>query len=149
MSAKPVLLKRGASTRLPTQAAMSYFIHEDALMWSRLQVLAVVQLATLSAAYYNLESGKSTALPIIILVIGAVMTSLVFCLVKRSEAYRDAIKEEWLESKFRGFDVPLKGAAGLRGGEVAWIIFILALIIDVVFALEIRTGLLGLFPCME
>ena len=149
MSDRSVSPGPDASESLKPEAAMSYFIHQDALMWSRLQVLAVVQLATLSATYYVLESSKSTVLPVILLVIGAVMTILVFLLIKRSEAYRDRIKKQWLAKQFAGFDVPLKWPAVLRGGEVASVILILALIIDIVFGVETLTGLLGLFPWME
>jgi len=112
-------------------------------------VLFVVQLATLGAAYYVLESSKSAVLPVIILAIGAFMTWLVFILLKRSEAYRDAIKKQWLWQQFAGFDVPLKWPAVLRGGKVACVILILALLVDSVFAMAIVARWVRLFPCME
>lgn len=145
---------------LGEQAAMRYFCHEDALMWRRLDVMAVVQLATLSAAYYtrmahggkplqipylSIILGAGKILPVAVLALGLFMTVLVFLLIKRSEAYRDAIKDKWLSKQFKCFKVPLNNWSA-RGGFIARIIFGLAVAIDIVFGAEILSGFLGLFP---
>ncbi len=72
------------------------------------------------------------------------MTLMLFLLVKRSEAYRDAIERLWLSSSARRMRVKRKWYAPLRGKEIAWIIVILSIIADILGVLDVLWGWFGL-----
>jgi len=118
---------------------MSYFCHQDALMWHWFYIMAVVQTAALGAAYAARQDKYVCAG---VLILGAVMTAVLFLVSKRSEAYRDAIGKKWLSG--RTICVPRKLSAPLRGKEAALVIFILCIVADILLLVEVFCRLTGL-----
>lgn len=109
----------------------SLFLHQDNLLWNRLQTIGVIQIGTLSAAY-TLRS-SSRCLSLCVLSFGILLTLLIFFLLKRDELIRRDI-----ESRFGNifYNVPKKWYA-LPGSKATWVLIIILLIADILFALEI------------
>jgi hypothetical protein len=105
--------------------ALSFILHQDNLMWSRLQTMQAVQLAGLAAAY-ALRCQASLSVAIVSLT--ALLTLLAFCLLRRDFVIQERILDrfpqfEWSAS--RRVHAPLKGREG------AWAILALLLAADV------------------
>ena len=122
------------SNKLSPSDVLSYCIHQDSLMWSRLQTIGVVQVGALSAAY-ALQCEKWLSLSIILL--GIMLTLLVFFLLKRDELVRTA-NEKLLCGL--NFTRPRRWYAPLKGREVAWIIVGVLLLSDAAFAYVVHIG---------
>lgn len=67
-------------------ALMSYRLHQDALMWSRLQLLVGIQGGVLSGAYLLKELPFLGA---VLLILGVVLTAVLLATMLRDQAYRD------------------------------------------------------------
>ena len=108
---------------------VSLYLHQDNLMWNRLQTIGVIQIAGLGAAY-SLGSQKTLCFLVVAFVVA--LTLLVFFLLKRDELIRDKI-----EKQIPGLDygVGRKWFAPLKGREVSWAILALLLAGDIIFAL--------------
>ncbi len=64
---------------------LSYFLHQDRMMWSRLQTLLAIEGVTLACALKMQESKTSM---IILMIFGAVLSVLVIMLFYRDRQYR-------------------------------------------------------------
>lgn len=95
----------------------SFFLHQDNMQWSRLQTLGTVQVAALGGAYLVRED---RLVAIAAILIGFVLSVLVFLLFKRDEQYRLKVEEK-LEAL--NITVPRKWYAPLTGREIAWLVF--------------------------
>ena len=103
---------------------MAFFLHQDNLMWNRLQTMGVIQIGTLSAAY-GLKSNQ--VFSICILALGVLLTLCVFFLLKRDEVVRMRLEEQ-----LDGLDyaVDRKWYAPLKGREIAWILLVAIILSD-------------------
>lgn len=95
---------------------LSFIMHQDNLMWSRLQTIAVIQIGALSAAY---GLRKTEWLSLAILGFGLVLTPLTFFLLKRDELCRMKIEEQLPQLDW---GVDRTWFAPLKGREATWII---------------------------
>ena len=105
-------------------------------MWNQLQTIGVIQIASLGAAY----SLKETFIfSILIIILGAILTILMFFFIKRSEISRINLENQINELNF---SPKRKWSAPLKGREIAWIILSLLLSLDVIFIIAIYFKLL-------
>lgn len=65
---------------------MNYYIHQNGLMWNRLQFLVAVQAAVLTGAY---TMRSQAGLPVALLVLGFLLSLAVLLMMKRDEQIRD------------------------------------------------------------
>ena len=115
---------------------MAFFLHQDNIMWNQLQTIGVIQIASLGAAY----SLKETFIfSILIIILGAILTILMFFFIKRSEISRINLENQINELNF---SPKRKWSAPLKGREIAWIILSLLLSLDVIFIIAIYFKLL-------
>jgi len=114
--------------------ALSFILHQDNMMWSRIQTMEAVQLAGLAAAY---AVRCQPALSIAIVSLAAVLTLLVFCLLRR-----DAMIQTELLAKFPklGWSAPRKWDAPLKGREVTWIFLAILLTADIFIGVAAGLG---------
>ena len=103
---------------------MAFFLHQDNLMWNRLQTMGVIQIGTLSAAY-GLKSNR--VFSACILALGVILTLCVFFLLKRDEVVRMRLEEQ-LDSL--DYNVDRKWYAPLKGREIAWILLAAIILSD-------------------
>jgi hypothetical protein len=122
---------KGTRNSLSSSEMLSFFLHQDNLMWNRLQTIGVIQIAILSSAY-GLRSVKWLSLSILLL--GIVLTLIVFFLLKRDELIREKIDKKLGEMDYY---VPRKWFAFIKGREATWIITILLLVADIMLAVGI------------
>jgi len=117
-------VKSGKS--LSKSELVSFFLHQDNLMWNRLQTMGVVQIAALGSAY-GLRSTRWLSVSILVLAI--VLTLLIFFLLKRDELMRMKI-----EDQIEQFDysVSREWYAPIKGREATWIITIGLLAADII-----------------
>lgn len=112
---------------------MSYYLHQDHLMWSRIQTVIAVQAGSLGGAYTIRQDSPYIA--VLLMVLGVILTVLLYFLLKRDEQIRDVIE------KFMGSPFPLipepSWPALLRGRSIIRIVFTLLLFVDVGFAYSI------------
>ncbi len=115
-----------SSKSLSKSELLLFFLHQDNLMWSRLQTMGVIQIGAISSAY-ALRSTRWLSLSI--LFFGIVLTLLLFFLMKRDELMRTRIEEQLGALDYRVFR---KWYAPIKGSEAAWIIIISLLAVDVI-----------------
>ena len=109
----------------------SFFLHQDNLMWNRLQTLGVVQIGALSSAY-----GLRTTrwLSLCTLVLGFFLTLLIFFLLKRDELIRMKIEKQHDQLEY---SVPRVWYAPIKGREATWIIVGGLLAADVILGVAV------------
>ena len=105
---------------------VSYYLYQDGLMWRRLQLLGIVQVATMTAAY---ALRPQQVLAIGILVFGAILSLLLYFLLKRDQEYRDCIEKK---ISVILLVVPRKPQAPLKGREIVWILFGVLAVVNVI-----------------
>jgi hypothetical protein len=110
---------------------VSYAIHQDNLMWSRLQTLGIVQVAALSGAY---ALRADTGLALSVLALGVVFTMLLLFLLKRDQLMRDKLEEQVPDLDY---GVHRCWCAPLKGREVASLLFAGLFIVDIVLGVAI------------
>ena len=120
---------------LSPENAMSFILHQDNLMWSRIQTMAVIQVAAVGAAY---ALRPTPSLSIGVLILALVLTFLVFGLLRRDELQRSKVHET-LEAL--NWSVPRSWYSPLRGGETTWVIFFLLVGVDVLLGILILSGI--------
>ena len=123
-----------SSSKLPDNDTMSFILHQDNLMWNRLQTIGVIQIGALSAAY---GVRNVTWLSLCILALGIILTILIFFLLKRDELQRMKIEKEFKKLDYHRVD--RKWYAPLTGKEIAWILILTLLISDLVLGIAIIT----------
>lgn len=128
------------SKSLSPSNLFSYFLHQDNLMWNRLQTIGVIQIGALGSAY-GLASTQWLSLSI--LVLATILTLVIFFLLKRDELIR--IKIEIHLGQF-GDSVSRVWYAPLKGREAIWIITICLLAADIILGLAV---ILNLIPVGE
>ena len=105
---------------------MSFFLHQDNLMWSRLQTIGVIQISVLSSSY----ALKSNCLiSFFILLFGIILSVCVFFLFKRDEVIRMKIEKQ---INILEYHVDRLWYAPLKGREIIWIILISLITADVI-----------------
>jgi|GEM_PF-1623186 len=104
--------------------ALSFILHQDNLMWSRIQIMHAVQFAGLAAAY---AVDDKAAVSIAILIVTATLTLLAFCLLRRDRIIQGELLD--LHPQF-GWSSPRKWHTPLKGSEVAWAYVVLLLAAD-------------------
>ena len=122
--------KHVESSKLLSQSELLlFFLHQDNLMWSRLQTMGVVQIGAISSAY-ALRSTRWLSLSILFL--GTVLTLLIFFLMKRDELMRMRIEEQLEALDYR---VYRKWYAPIKGREATWVFIIVLLSVDVILGI--------------
>jgi hypothetical protein len=120
--------------RIEWPQAFTFVLHQDNLLWSRLQTMQAIQVASLAAGY-SLAAQKTLALGVVLL--GSFLTVLLFGLLKRDELIRDQVMKDYLildwSAKPRWF-------APLRGGTTAWVLLGVLLFADGLLATEVARG---------
>lgn len=123
---------------ITSSSIVSLIIHQDSLLWSRLQTMGVIQIGTISAAF-----GAKLNVPfsICILVFGLILTLCIFFLLQRDRLDRKKLEEllgkqteELIYSTNRRWYVPF------QGDEMAWTILILLFIADIALGVAIIRG---------
>jgi len=105
---------------------MNFFLYQDKLMWSRLQTIGVIEIATLSASYSLKNNG---IISVSIIAFGTMLLSLVFYLLKYDEKVRDKINDILeMDYSVREYGFPI------RGRHVSWIIYVSMLLLNTCFA---------------
>jgi len=118
-------------SRLSPDNMMSFILHQDNLMWSRIQTIAFVQLAALSAAY-SVRSQRWLATSLIGL--GLFLTFLLFGLLRRDEMQRSKIHDQFPALKWT---VGRKWYSPLTGRETTWVFLVTLLITDLLMGLSV------------
>jgi len=125
-------VKQSKTSKSPSPGELfSFFIHQDDLMWNRLQTIGVIQIGALGSAF-GLASTRWFSLSI--LVLGILLTLVTFFLLKRDELMRMKI-----EGQLKQFDysVPRVWYAPLKGREATWIITISLLAADTMLGVAV------------
>lgn len=94
----------------------SYFLHQDRLMWSRLQTLMTLQAITLACSL-RLVSFRWAALLTILL--GGVLSYFIAWLYLRDYEYRDAFAKKF-EEKVESLFLPPAKRFPYKGGATFW-----------------------------
>ncbi|KPK95563.1 hypothetical protein AMJ80_04855 [bacterium SM23_31] len=115
---------------------LSFVLHQDNLMWNRLQTMGVVQIGALGAAY---GLRPICWLSISVLVLAFVLTILFFFLIKRDELMRTKIENQL--SQF-SYHVPRVWYAPIKGREETWIITIGLLATDIIIGVAVGLRLI-------
>jgi hypothetical protein len=113
------------NTEMTRDNAVSFILHQDKLMWSRIQTMQAIQLAGLASAY---AIRSQPIFSIAIVTLTGVLTLLVFCLLRR-----DAMIQYKFVRTFPELDwsAPRRWHAPLKGREVAWVLLLLLLACDI------------------
>ena len=122
------------NVELSQDQALSFVLHQDNLMWSRIQTMQAVQLAGLGGCYALRDT---VWLAISILFLGAMLTVLVFCILKRDQLIRDKL----LPASKLDWRVPLTWYAPITGTQVTWMILIVLLLADMVLGFSVVGGI--------
>jgi hypothetical protein len=119
---------------MTSEGALSFILHQDNLMWSRIQTIEAVQLAGLAASY---TVRSQPLLAITTASLTALLTLLVFCLLRR-----DAMIQTELLVKFPQFEwsAPRKWDAPLKGREVTWLVLVILLTADILIGIDAELG---------
>jgi hypothetical protein len=113
---------------------LSYFLHQNNLMWNRLQTVGVIQIGILGAGY---KLRTIPPLAYITLCFGAILTFLVLLLFNRDNFYRERFRKElcpplcWKAKKHK---------YALNGKWIARIMFGILIIADVALIMAISRG---------
>lgn len=121
--------------KITADGALSFLLHQDNLMWSRLQTMQAVQLAGLAGAY-TVRSTVPAA--IAILVVSALLTLLMFGLRRRDELILAEFQRSTLSMTWRA---PRKWYAPLTGRETTWALLAILLTVDVFAGYTIMRGI--------
>jgi hypothetical protein len=120
------------------RALMAYYIHQNQLMWSRVQILIAIQAGVLGGAY---TLRKLVVIDVVMLVFGALLTVFLLFMMRRDEQIRDA-NIGLLESMARSFSgtpfqlrPPPSGPARFRASVISRFAFYLFIVVDIVVAL--------------
>lgn len=146
------------------QALMAHYLHQDRLLWSRVQLLTAVQGAVLVAGFYTHSDNGWLAAAIMIA--GAIMTAIIFYLVTLDISDRDKhlkvmdklagsllpeeIKKKLREEKVNEPFIRLtSGYPYIRrfigGGRTLKCILIMFAVLDIALALQYKFGF-PIFP---
>ena len=112
------------------------FLHQDRLLWGRLQTLAIIEGSSLTAAFAVL--GKLGAS---IVALGTVLIGMAFTLATRDTEVRDHLRKEYLDpvhDKLQIYLAPLKVAPTGRS-TLKWLCIILVLL-NAVLAVALFSG---------
>ncbi len=143
---------------------MAHYLHQDRLLWSRVQLVIAVQGAVLIAGFYTRNDNAWLAAAIMIA--GAIMTAIIFYLVTLDISDRDrnlkvmdklaerllpeGIKKKLREEKVKEPFIRLtSGYHYIRrfigGGRTLKTVLIVLFLIDIALALQYKYGL-HIFP---
>jgi len=111
-------------------AKMSFFLHQDNLFWSRLQTLGIIQISVLGSSF-GLKSCKIISL--LILILGIILSLLLFFLLKRDELIKDELSNELNLD----YGVNRRWYAPLKGREITWFLITILLAADFAFGFYI------------
>ena len=116
---------------LSPDATLSCILHQDGLMWSRIQTMQVVQLAGLAAAY---AVHTKPWLSFLIVSITALITLLVFGLLRRDWLILIKFSHGFPELDW---SVPRKWYAPLTGRETTWALLTILIAADALMGFAI------------
>ena len=114
---------------------LSYFLHQDKMMWSRLQMLIAVQAMANGGAFSLRQSFRGS---LIVMFAGVVLSLCMLWLFVRDREYR-AHHGKCIEVVYAPDDVYLstKGPLGLTGGVLFWLMLVVFVVADVVLMIAI------------
>jgi hypothetical protein len=133
-------ISRARGSRKPPpliEAWLSYFLHQDNLMWNRLQTIGVIQIAVWSSAY---AVRSNVWFSICILGFGLALTLIICLLMQRDDDYRRDIEKRL---GTLNIDPPKRWCSFLRGESAAFIIY------GMILAAYIALGILILRGCLD
>jgi amino acid permease len=113
------------------KAKHTYSIHQDGLLWSRVQVLIAIQSATIAGTYYLVQKGQ-TLYACLLTALGLVLTVLLWIIAERDQLHREqslALSGVEPTELAVGFPFAPKGAIIIR------IVILLLMYADVVVVL--------------
>ena len=103
LNCKKDLLPGQPLEQLRVQHLISLYEHQNTLMWSRLQTVGVIQGGVLAAAY-KAQLDHCSVLAAFILLLGAVLTILIWITMERDEVYRDAARSK-IQERYHTKDI--------------------------------------------
>lgn len=114
--------------KLPPEQSLTAWLHQDRLMWSRLQTLMTVQAVALGSAFAIRETPFASGGAILT---GVVLSLCMWWLRNRDRQDRD-IQMKKIEETYDMSDWTLgrKGIFGLTGDKMFWVILWLFFIAD-------------------
>jgi len=105
---------------------LNLWIHQNQLVWNRLQTVGVIELATLSGGYSLI---KYDSLYNAIMIIGTFFVLLVFNLSIRDIKYREKINEK-IKDDF-SLDIKSSWYAPLKGTSIMVLFYFIIIVINI------------------
>jgi hypothetical protein len=113
---------------------IDFWIHQNTLLWSRLQTLAALQVPVLAGCYYFLWINDRSLFALLIAILGASLSVLILLLIKRDVSRRDDMQDAVWARDRKEAEIIFPVEKRFRGSTIMKLIVWIFLIIDVTLA---------------